>query len=178
MSFISSFTAVGMKNRRKTQTEGEEVEIRKKWNVSVWIESKDVKRKRNPAQTRLGCFRTLFSCVWDVDVKGSRSFKKKTRRPLNNLWRQISLWLKGFFCFNPLQKFLKFPQKLLRSSSPVISSSKCNSCSYPATLSLRHWLVVCVNVLQSPGLAVNCQFRNSLGSTLKGSWISIWNQLK
>lgn len=51
-----------MKNRRKTQTEGEEVEIRKK-NVSVRIESKDVKRKRNPAQTRLGCFRTLFFCV-------------------------------------------------------------------------------------------------------------------
>lgn len=71
-----------MKNRRKTQTEGEEVEIGKR-NKMLRIKTKDVKTKRHPAQTQVGCFRTFvfLHLRW---VKSSRSFEKKTRLPLNN----------------------------------------------------------------------------------------------
>lgn len=50
-----------MKNRR--QTEGEEVEIGKGTNASVRTESIDVKRRRNPAHTWVGCFKTGFLYV-------------------------------------------------------------------------------------------------------------------
>lgn len=79
--YFSPSKAVGMKNRR--QTESEEVEIGKGTNASVRVKFKDVKRRRNPAHTWVGCFKT--GVLYLGRVKNSQSLKKKTQLPLNNL---------------------------------------------------------------------------------------------